>query len=154
MYSLRLAIFFNVLSKPFITSPVFQMCFDREYFVVCFDLLSPGPDDEDDSVGGSNAGRSEWRMQFTIRYILLWALIPFFLLLCSTCALRFYRSANPLITLDGGPPRVARVVCAFWPSYTAKHRRMHDWWEEEQKRHFFLIYIYICTLFEQIHVYV
>jgi hypothetical protein len=47
--------FFNVLSKPFITSPVFQMCFDKEYFVR-LDLLSPGRDDGDD---GSNTGRSE-----------------------------------------------------------------------------------------------
>lgn len=55
VYSLRLAMFFNVLSKPFITSPVFQMCFDKKYFVG-LDLLSPGRDDGGD---GSNTGRSE-----------------------------------------------------------------------------------------------
>jgi len=47
--------FFNVLSKPFITSPVFQMRFDKEYFVRF--LLSPGRDDDGDD--GSSAGRSE-----------------------------------------------------------------------------------------------
>jgi len=53
VYSLRLAMFFNVLSKPFITSPVFQMCFDKEYFA---GLDLPGRDDGGD---GSNTGRSE-----------------------------------------------------------------------------------------------
>jgi len=93
VYSLRLAMFFNVLSKPFITSPVFQMCFDKKYFVG-LDLLSPGRDDGGD---GSNTGRSEWRMQFTIRYIIRhWYGTRFLLLCVKTCALRFYRSAaNP-----------------------------------------------------------
>lgn len=66
VYSLRLAMFFNVLSKPFITSPVFQMLFDKENFVRLDLTLSPG---RDDGEHGSNAGRSEWRMQFYyIRY--------------------------------------------------------------------------------------
>lgn len=94
--------FFNVLSKPFITSPVFQMCFDKEYFV---GLDLPGRDDGGD---GSNTGRSEWRMQFTIRYIIRhWYGTRFLLLCVKTCALRFYRSAD-------NPPPLLLTFTWWW----------------------------------------